>query len=339
MRWLLITTATRTPDKLNSNVGDEFARFGIQRLIREVDREAVFDLLDKEDPKAWDARPFDKAIVCGMPMFWSLPALVYPGSQNCQEVWWWPRIVRGWPSAVRENFLAWGVGHVFVDRIRSLHDYVSAIEEVLNRSWKLIVREPVLDHPRIVESICPSAFWAMGRTVKPEVGLCNLMRDGGHFGYLSKDASAWNEKLPALAKVLQDRGFVFLAHDRHERKLAQDLGWKEELIKLPTTAQGYMDWFTRAKCYIGNRMHGAAVCAAMKIPTLGICDDVRSGMVQRLGGVCLKTSEAGPAEFEEWAKGKTAREPSRYSVEIEYARMVKLLKEFMAETPKAPWTE
>lgn len=105
MKWLLATTGTRTPYTL--------------------DPTAEFDLLDKEDPGAWEPRPFDKAVVCGMPLFWSLPTWTYPGSQNCQEAWWWPRLIRGWPSVCREHFVVRGVGRVFVDLVREFGGQVA----------------------------------------------------------------------------------------------------------------------------------------------------------------------------------------------------------------------
>jgi hypothetical protein len=342
MKWLLITTATRTPDRLDSNVGDEFARIGIQRVIREVDPQATFDCLDKEDPEQWEPRPFDKAVVCGMPLFSSLPSKVFPGIQNIQHVWWWPRIMRGWPSAIRENFLVWGVGHVFVDRIVSLLEYAAAIEEVLNRSWRLIVREPVLDHPKIVDSICPCAFLMMeSKPSQREIPYCNLMPEGGHFGYLTPDGEDWKGRVQKIADVLKGRGFHFIAHTKTEAEFAVALGWPANRVVLPKTAAGYVDIYQKATCFFGNRLHGAALCAAAGIPTWGVSHDSRLGMVERLGGRATRCHVATPDSVTAWLDCLPANRPvpTPFTVAGEYEKMKKIVRTFSQELAKPPWTD
>ena len=341
MKWLLITTATRKPNALDSNVGDEFARLGVKRLIRVVDPKADFSTLDKEDVDAWEPRSFDKAVVCGMPHFWSLPVLTFPGVQNCQGIWWWPRIMRGWPSACRENFLIMGVGHVFVDRILSLLDYVAAIQESIDRAWRVVVREPILDHPRIVDSVCPSAFCLFDQENKRELRLCNLMKGGGHFGYLTPDGEAWDAGLQRLSDLLRSRDFYFIAHNTAERDLAFRLSWPAERVFLPSSARDYLALYSRTARYFGNRLHGAAVAASTGAPVWAVSHDSRLGMVRRLGGRATRTPEATLDAVAAWvdAPADTVASISTYPLAAEYARMTALMRDFAAAAPLPPWTE
>lgn len=339
MKWLLITTSKRTPDTLGSNVGDEFARLGIQRLISAVDSKAEWDLLDKEKDDAWKPRAFDKAVVCGMPLFWSLPAQDFPWRQSCQNVWWWPRLLRGWASAVRENFLVMGVGHVFVDRIVSLLDYANAIQECIDRAWALVVREPVIDHPRIVDTVCPSAFCLYDRGEKRTLRCCNLMAIGGHFGHLTPDGEAWAKQVQAIADVLKKRDFHFIAHTQTERRLALDLGFHHERVHIYGSAREYLDTYAKCERYFGNRLHGAAVVASTGAPVWACSHDSRLGMVRRLGGKTTRTPEATPEAVAAWADATLPPSVSQYPLGAEYLRMVALMKSFADATAKQPWTE
>lgn len=336
MKWLLITTATRTAERLDSNVGDEFARLGVQRVIRAVDPGAEFIVLDKEDPDAWEPVAFDKAVVCGMPLFWSLPG------NACSTTWWWPRLLRGWPSAVRENFLVFGAGHVYADRIHSLLEYAAAIKEVLDRSYALVVREPIIDHPQVVDTVCPSAFCRFDRIGSGMRKLCNLMPDGGHFGYLKPPlADEWNrETAPLMAAVLQAQGFEFVAHTQAEHAHALGLGWKPESIHLLHSAEEYLGLYANAMCYVGNRMHGAAVVASTGVPVWAMTHDSRVGMVRRLGGYATGVEQATPAALLGWLGSLPhgGRVVTPFRIEEEYFRMVDLMARFAEAKPLPPWT-
>jgi hypothetical protein len=336
MKWLLITTATRTAEALGTNVGDEFALLGTQRVIRAVDPDAEFIYLNKEDSDAWEPVAFDKAVVCGMPLFWSLPG------NECKQMWWWPRLLRGWPSAVRENFLVFGVGHVYTDRIHSLLEYTAAIQEVLHRSYALTVREPIIDHPQVIDTVCPSAFSLFNSDRPRHRKLCNLMADGGHFGYLNEDVTAeWNKgTAPLLAAVLQAQRFEFVAHTQAEHELAIELGWKPDQIHLLPSAQAYLDLYAEASCYLGNRMHGAAVVASTGAPVWAFTHDSRVGMVRRLGGHATDVSAVTTDALMEWLVRlpDSGRTVTPYRIGDEFRRMVHLMRRFMEAGAKAPWS-
>lgn len=281
MKWLLITTICK-------NVGDDFARIGVQNLIREIDPQAQFELLCKESEGIHKPRPFDRAVLCGMPLFWS----IY--SNECQEIDWWKPIIRGWVSQTKRNFAVIGAGHVFVNEIFNFRRYCEAIEEVISRAHVVTTREPVMDHPKIVEGVCPAAF---ATTPDPVVGglkLCNLMPAGGHHFCLKtqdREIQTWNAVLPGVAKWLRDEGFSFVSHDGTERDLAMRLGWKENEIKFFGAPEYYLDLYRQASVYFGNRLHGAVVSASVGAKTLAIAADSRIRMVHRVGGQAYYPSQ------------------------------------------------
>ena len=92
MKWLLITTTE------NRNTGDELIRIGVQNLIKEVDKNPQFILLDKEK---WTPEEieFDRCILCGMPMFWNNEV------STSQTIGWWESLMNGYVSKIKKRFL------------------------------------------------------------------------------------------------------------------------------------------------------------------------------------------------------------------------------------------
>ena len=124
MKYLLITTTE------NRNTGDELIRIGVQNLIREIDRNPEFILIDKEKDD-WVSNPieFDKAILCGMPLFWNNEV------STSQTIGWWQPIMRGWISERKKDFLILGVGNAVGDKIDDLLMYGAAIQEAVSRAY------------------------------------------------------------------------------------------------------------------------------------------------------------------------------------------------------------
>ena len=78
MKWLLVTT-------IGTNPGDEMIRLGVQNLISKIDSNAQYELLNKESKQDRQANhEFDKAVWCGMPVFWSIVG------NHCSDIVWWP---------------------------------------------------------------------------------------------------------------------------------------------------------------------------------------------------------------------------------------------------------
>jgi hypothetical protein len=290
MKWLLLTTARRTPETLNSNVGDEFACIGTENLIRAVDRNAEFDRLNVENPNEWTERPFDRCVFAGRPLWWSQR----PGT-DCLDHFWWEPIMRGWPTKNRRNFL-------------------------------------VLDHPGFIDSVCPSAFAVPPRVLQKKAQkVCNLMVDGGHFPLSSDDAGAWVDKFDSIVRELLRSEYTFVAHTEPERDLALSLGWKPEDVRLFSSAEEYLSFYARTTCYFGNRLHGAAVCAALGIPTVAVAYDTRLNFVRRLGARALRPSQIDLGHLKFWLRGVLSPTTPQVDLATEYERLCELLYRFAYE--------
>lgn len=292
MKWLLITTR-------HTNPGDEFVRIGVQNLIREVDPNPVFDLLNKENPMDHKPREFDKCVLCGMPLFWS-------GSDqpDCTKIWWWEPLMRGWPTARKKDFLALGVGEVTQGSYPVCPEaYGRAVEEIQNRAFAITFRQPVLSWATpgtsSRDSVCPAAF-AVDEPKQKRLRICNLMPRGGHFP-ISHEQTLWHLNLPELVEFLLSQNFSFSAHTEEEETYARGLGWPfESIYRFRGNPQGYLDLYAQAELYFGNRLHPAVVVSALGRPAWGVAFDSRIRMVFRVGGQATIPSRATPKAVREW---------------------------------------
>lgn len=330
MKWLLLTTAKRTPETLGSNVGDEFACIGTEKLIKAIDRNAEFDRLNVENPDEWAERSFDRCVFAGRPLWWSQR----PGT-DCIDHFWWDTIIRGWPTKKRRNFLVLGAGSVCVDEIHDTAKYIRSIYEVYTRAWAVTTRNTVLDHPGFIDSVCPSAF-AMPRPKnlhKKALRVCNLMVDGGHFPLSGDEASAWVDNFDGIVRELLHSEYTFVAHTKDERELALGLGWTPEKVKLFSSAEEYLEFYAESNCYFGNRLHGAAVCASAGIPTLAVAYDTRLQFARRIGARAIRPSQINLGELKFWLRVGGILSPVTPQVDlaVEYERLCELLYRFAYE--------
>lgn len=289
MKWTLITTR-------HTNPGDEFARIGVQNLIRSVDDNPEFDLLNKENPEHWNEREFDRCIYAGMPLWWSMEG------NECQDIFWWGPLIRGWPTQDPRKFMVLGSGSVYVDKINDTNRYMSAILETMERSWAVTTRNSVFDHPGIVDSICPAAFAIETPSMARPFKLCNLMPDGGHFPHNDFELDHWDALLPQAVELLLQAEFKFIAHTTGERDYALSLGWTRDNIFFFETAEEYLAIYRQAIAYFGNRLHGGAVCASIGAHTWCVTHDSRLQFVKRLGALTTRPSEINSAHLKNWVQ-------------------------------------
>lgn len=322
MKWLLITTR-------HTNPGDEFARMGVQRAIRAADPSPEFILLNKESADIHKPVEFDRAVICGMPLFWNLP-LDWP-LRDCRDIDWWKPIFRGWISEDPRKLCAIGVGDVMTPAWEPVRkdEFQAARLEAWSRTSFITLRAPLpgIAGPRV--SCCPSAFEFYRGVVEPGgIPLCNFMVNGGHFHHPHSELLAWKAVERPLSDLLRDRGFTFVAHNRAEADLARELGWPTSRIAFPPTAEETAELYKRASIFIGNRVHGGAVCAAQGSPSLVITYDSRLRMAGRLGATTLLPSQATLDAVKSWWVRHPRPEP-QVDIAKEFLLTCHALKEFM----------
>lgn len=320
MTWLLVTTR-------HTNPGDEFARMGVQVAVRSADPQADFVLVNKESPEIHRPVPFDRAIYCGQPLFWTFP---WSESWSSRTIDWWKPLMAGWISEDPTKFAAIGVGDVMTHdwtpaRPQEFEDIVRGVEA---RCAFLTLRAPIgVSGPRV--SCCPSAFAFIGPH-KPalDLKLCNFMPNGGHFYHPREEWEGWKRKEQGLSDRLRLAGFTFIAHVLSEVERARSLGWKPGEILFPGDADEAAKLYRFTRCFFGNRVHGAAVTAAQGKPAWCVTYDSRLLMAERLGARTCKPSRITGDELDRWIANPA---PSRPQVDVraEFDWTVNRLKEMM----------
>jgi glycosyltransferase involved in cell wall biosynthesis/ADP-heptose:LPS heptosyltransferase/predicted O-methyltransferase YrrM len=297
MRWLLITTIGRNP-------GDEWIRIGIQNVIRQVDPDAEYILVDKESPSMRKTQvEFDKCIWCGMPVFWS------QGNNHNWNMAWWKELMLGWPSERKNDFMVLGAGSFFpwgreLETVSDRRQLIQSARDVIQRSFCVTARDQIV--PRVTERpipamICPAVFSILDFRKSHELKLANIMPNGAHYtSFGPQEASVWNEKKHRIAGILRDKGFVFVAHSLAEFQFAQKCGWKK-IIPYNGDPYGLLEYYGKCGKYFGNRVHGAIIARGNDAETWSVGYDSRQEAVKLSGARLSRPSELDIAEIEDWA--------------------------------------
>lgn len=283
MKWLL-----QSP--IGKNPGDDFIRLGVMNIVKVVDDKCEFLYVDKMEPEQYKSPiRFDKAIWCGGPLFWSKE-----GNQ-CHKINWWDRLLMGWISERRKDFLILGAGS-FAEWPASNHgifepeNLIAAARKLVDRSWAVYARDSIAnDITGLSLSVlpCPAIFAAYGASSGGQRKLANIMPNGGHYRVFGPDeALIWDGLKYSLGRKLLDIGFDFVAHDKDEANLARFIGWDKSSIleydglNAIELAQAY------ATCsrYVGNRIHGAISARLNNAIAINIGYDSRQAAVGLVGG-------------------------------------------------------
>lgn len=323
MRWLLVTA-------LHDNPGDEFVRVGIERLIRSVDRYPIFRLVHKESFALGESQPFDRAVWCGMPMFWA------HGSNACWRIGWWDGLT-GWIAADPRRFLIIGAGSFarwpgergISDPI-ALHE---AAADVLRSAWRVYARDPVVAEitGHQIECLpCPAVFAPPRLTpICPGASVCNLMPDGGHypdFGPQQRDA--WVARLPGVARVLRDAGFIFAAHTNGEHDFARSLGWRRDRIVTDSRDPSHLlSLYAGCVRYFGNRVHGGIAARGAGADVWSVGYDSRQEAVRLCGGRATAPADLDLGELTAWAAADPVAKP--FDFDREFQRQRRIFAEFI----------
>lgn len=328
MKWIIVSTnptphldGTSHPNGAGWNIGDVFARLGTTQLIREVDPDAVIDLVNMDDPASITTpRDFDRAVFAGRPMFW----------EDCGKHTLWTELIMGWLCRDPLKVLALGVGDCFRGSGHGRRTMLlQAIATALKHFWKIVVRFPV-DAP-VIHSVCPAAWLLLGREEVPRVKLFNAMPGGGHYPEQCSDQAAiWDALVIPVAKFALTHGFHFVAHTQHEASLANALGWAADQIVFAPTIDPYLTAYASASHYVGNRMHGAVVLASRPAHALAIGYDSRNRMVDVAGLESVTPSELQMIEIRRVMLSTPGQHENDRIDRIagEKKKMIKLLQQF-----------
>lgn len=247
----------------------------------------------------------DIVVQCGAPVLW-------PGCHRCA---WaeplWHHVIGRLYQRVSVLNLAAGSCYPWEEQPIGISnaDDAEYLQAILRYCRLTTVRDP------LAQCLCASlgaeaplipctAFLAAGDQVSEAqndgVILINYMFGGGHYQFNQGiSASAWRKTVQALIGRLRRRHkLVFLCHNEAEYQLAWNLD--STLLRLwPKTPQEYLDFVSKARVALCNRMHASVMLAGLGIPSIAVGTDTRLLMVKPLGLPYLFVKEADADQLED----------------------------------------
>jgi len=299
MKWLLLTGF--------DNPGDEWARMGVVKLIRAVDKKAELFPVDKLCHYLDDTTDCDRIVFCGQPFVWA------HSSHNTTMAPWW----HGLSTWMLESgkLILGGYG-IFLNHdnegkpiVVGGDDVLNPIRSVVEKCRAAYCRNPLakdlLSHSAVVQP-CPSIFAGSHLTNVRNIKLCNFMDGGGHYRHKDESRAAqWDAIEYRIAMILQKAGFVFAAHVPCERSLAMDrFGWDEnQIITYDNSPEDFLNHYSRCVAYFGNRVHGAIVSRSFGADSWLVGLDTRMRAAELVGAKVSFPGEIDVDEVEAWANG------------------------------------
>lgn len=307
MKWLLVTTNqrphqpnTRHPNGDGWNVGDVFAYLGTVELVREVDPNAEIATVNMDDAASITTpQTFDRAVFAGRPMFWR-GAEAHP---------LWTNLIDGWLCRDPRKVMALGVGDCWPwNDPKQDSEWRAQAARARDKMFAVHVRS--FGVPCTSRGVCP-ATWILRPKKERPFRLANFMAFGAHYPDFDRRASElWRVSLPAFAGVLRENGFEFVAHTAREHTLATMLGWPESAVHVFDNADDYLDLYSRASIYVGNRVHGGLVLCGGPAAVAVFGNDTRLHAVAAAGGLARHINEASLAEMYAYAR------PAHYNAAV-----------------------
>jgi len=167
--------------------------------------------------------------------------------------------------------------------IRELHSLcaVTTVRETLSRK---ILNSLGLDAPVI---LCPSIFAKDHFNIpphEPEYIALNFMPLGGHYDLGQRiDKPRWEKTFASFYDDIRKRYPVVLAcHNRREFIAAGRMipGARRYIA---SSSQEYLEFYSRARFYMGSRVHGALAVVSFGRPAFVIGADTRARMIDEVG--------------------------------------------------------
>lgn len=171
---------------------------------------------------------------------------------------------------------------------------------------------------------CTSIFARDKLNISPSVGeyiVLNVMENGGHFKF-SQDINSlkWRENFRKIAAEVRKYGRVVVAcHNQVEENLAKELVPDLERFLVPNQYIEFMNFYSRAKWGVLNRVHGAFMMASFGKPAVVIGTDSRARMIENLGLPSYFVEDISVNEIDEIVNLLSERSNS-YSEEIDNIR-------------------
>lgn len=308
---------------VNHNVGDDFVREGLKFLFRKhfADQEISFSHIHKHSPittrRGWEwfrnlkyskrVDPLlplsiskgrileaDLIVQSGAPVYWCHPE---DGSHCADNEWYEPLIKRRASknkSAKLVNLAAGSCqryhskGEPFCERC---NDFIT---DFYQRSAVTTLRDhlaqKILGHINLNAPVmpCSSIF------CKDELGIedggeeyvvVNYMKGGAHFTFGQKiEFEKWENEFKTFYFDLKKREkVIFSCHNQKEVDEALEIDPEANIFFKEHDYRAYVEFYSKAKYGIMNRVHGGFLMASFGKPSLIIGNDSRARMAEEVG--------------------------------------------------------
>jgi Polysaccharide pyruvyl transferase len=308
---------------VNHNVGDDFVREGLKYLIKQKfpNQQFSFSNIHKHVPittrfgfetirnnrighKIDKLLPLsvtkdkmsntDLIIQSGAPFYWCHNV----GGGHCwANEWYQPLIQRRYLSLRNIPLLNLAVGTCqkyhskgdeFCDNckayIANFHELakVTTVRDSLSKS--------LLSSLNLNTSLIPcSSIFAIDeyniKSQKGEYIAVNFMEGGAHYEFgQSIDFKKWKDTFSDFYNELKKKErIIFVCHDLKEVKAAKEIDATCEVFYEANDFVAYMNFYSKAKIGIMNRVHGAFLLASLGKPSIIIGNDTRALMAKEIG--------------------------------------------------------
>jgi hypothetical protein len=167
--------------------------------------------------------------------------------------------------------------------IRELHS-LCAVTTVRESLSKRILNSLDLDAPLIP---CPSIFAKDHFDIQPhtpEYIALNFMSRGGHYDLGQRiDKEKWEKTFTSFFGEIKARyPVVLVCHNRKEFVLAGRM-IPDARRYIASSSRDYLEFYSRARFFLGCRVHGALAVASFGRPAFVVGADTRSQMVDEVG--------------------------------------------------------
>lgn len=326
MKISIITT-------VDHNVGDDFVREGIIFLLKKQfsEKNISFENIHKHSPITtrygfeWfrnlrysgrvdkiipkfltrdRIREADIVVQSGAPVYWC-----HKETHCCDNEWYKPLINQRFLRGENKKLLNLAAGSCqtyhsdgseFCERcneyIREFYK-ICAVTTVRDQLSKTILGKLNIDVPVIP---CSSIFAVDNYGVKSNVEdyiALNYMQGGAHYTFGQKiDVDKWQQEFSKFYNNIKNKEkVVFVCHNRKEADEAKAFDPNASIFYKKDDYLAYIDFYSRAKFGILNRVHGAFMMASMGKPSVVIGNDSRAKMTSHIG---LRNYFVNDANFE-----------------------------------------
>lgn len=308
---------------VDHNVGDDFVREGLKFLLRRhfVNQNITFENIHKHSPitvrygferlrnlrwsricdslipKKWTKDRImdaDLLVQSGAPVYWC-----HPNGPHCfRNEWYHPLIKERFLKNKNCKFLNLAAGTCQryhsdgTEFCTQCKDYIRELSRLASPTTardvlaQAVLKSLGIDVPLIP---CSSIFAADEHGIINQGSdyiVVNYMHGGAHYTFGQDiDFAKWEHEFASFYKYLKEKKerVIFSCHNQKEVEHAFKIDPNAEVFYKKNDYVAYIDFYSRARLGIMNRVHGAFIMGSFGKPSFIIGNDTRAKMAKEIG--------------------------------------------------------